>query len=670
MQQFSLHLIKSKKPVILLVQREKMKKTVLTMLYEASRTFTHHPFTVKKESDGWRSRTFIEVLRDSRAFAASLVDRGLRKNAAVAILAEGSPDWVSGEFGTLFAGGISVPLSIKLLAEEIPYRLHHSESRFVIVSKNQFSKLLKAAGTVSLRLTVIVIDEDGGDLEELKKEAASADLEIRLFRDLLLDGYRLLEDMQTALDRIEESIREDDVVTISYTSGTTGDPKGIMLTHLNYWANCHDSVKMFEVPPKEYRTLVILPCDHSFAHSVGIYSALLRGITLYFVDSRGGGMAVLRNIPLNLTETNPVFLLTVPALTENFMKKIRGGIAKRGALLQTLFRKGIEAGIRYHGDGFTPSSRQRDIKTVLMYRLADMIVFRRVRKIFGNSIRFFVGGGALLDIQQQYFYRALGVPVFQGYGLTEAAPVISSNLPKKHKFGTSGIVAPSVHCMIVDDEGKELPAGSRGEIVIRGDNVMKGYFKNPAATKETIVDGLLHTGDLAYFDDDGFLVVVGRKKALLISKDGEKYSPESIEEAVINSTEHIDQVMLYNDHKDYCSALIVPNYQALREYVSSNGLTESKEIIQFLEDKLNEFKKQPAYAKLFPKIWLPVTFQVLSEAFSEENRMINSSMKMVRHKITEAYREKIAYMYSDEGRHPYNPQNISAVKELFPEIVE
>ncbi len=647
-----------------------MKKTVLTMLYEASRAFTNHPFTVKKESEGWKSKTFIEVLRDSRAFAAALVDRGLRKNETVAILAEGSPDWVTAEFGTLFSGGISVPLSIKLLPEEIPYRINHSESRFVIVSKNQFPKLLKAVENVSHRLTAVVIDEDGSDADELKQEAGSIDIEIRLFRELLLDGYRLLDDLQTALDRIEESIREDDVVTISYTSGTTGDPKGIMLTHLNYWANCHDSVEMFEVPPKEYSTLVILPCDHSFAHSVGIYSALLRGITLYFVDSRGGGMAILRNIPVNLTETNPVFLLTVPALTENFMKKIRGGIPKKGSLVQTLFRRGVEAGIRYHGDGFSSSTRRRDLKTVLVYRIADLLIFRRIRKIFGKRIRFFVGGGALLDVQQQYFYSALGIPVFQGYGLTEAAPVISSNLPKKHKFGTSGIVAPSVHCMIVDDEGKELAAGSRGEIVIHGDNVMKGYFKNPAATKETIVDGLLHTGDLGYFDDDGFLVVVGRKKALLISKDGEKYSPEGIEEAIINSTEYIDQVMIYNDHRDYSSALIVPNYQSLREYVSSAGIGESKELIEFLEDQLNAFKKHPSYAELFPKVWLPVTFQILTEGFSEENRMINSSMKMVRHKIAETYQEMLAYMYSDEGKHPYNPKNISAVKELFPNIAE
>ncbi len=644
-----------------------MKRTVISMLHEASRTFTNEAFVAKKGEDGWWHKTFLEVQRDSRAFAATLVDRGIRKNGTVAILAEGSPDWVTGEFGVLLAGGISVPLSIKLLSEEISFRINHSEASFILVSKNMLAKLAQIYDRVDHELEIIVIDEDGATLEELRETAGA---EVLLFKELLLQGYRLLDDMHIALDKIEDDLGEDDVVTISYTSGTTGDPKGIMLTHLNYYANCHDSVNMFKVPPMQYSTLVILPCDHSFAHSVGIYSALLRGITLYFVDARGGGMAIPRNIPVNLKETNPVFLLTVPALTENFMKKIRAGIRAKGSLLRKLFESGLEAGIAYHGDGYSRSSQKRRISTILRYRLADALVFSNIRKIFGKNLRFCVGGGALLDIQQQQFFNAIGVPIYQGYGLTEAAPVISSNLPDTHKFGTSGVIAPSVECLILNEEGETVATGTRGEIAIRGNNVMKGYFKNREATEKTLRDGLLFTGDLGYFDEDGFLVVVGRRKALLISSDGEKYSPEEIEEAIVNSSDYISQAVLYNDHNDYTTALIVPDMQNTREYISSRRVENAKELIEFFSDQMNAFRRSENYKNRFPRMWLPATFQIVTEPFSEDNKMVNSTMKLVRHKIFEYYRDRVEYMYGDEGKHWYNPRNIEAVLQLYPELSE
>ncbi|MFO7849282.1 MAG: AMP-binding protein [Spirochaetia bacterium] len=646
-----------------------MKRTVISMLLEASRNFTQRPFVAQKEDSGWRQKTFMEVLRDSRAFAAALVDKGIRKNQRVAIFAEGSPEWVTAEFGVILTGAISVPLSFKLRSDEIPLRINHSEAETIIVSKNMLPKIASIAGKIVPKVNIIVINEHGSTLKELRETSGEEFSRIQLFREILLDGYRLLEDMQIPLDRIEDEISENDVVTISYTSGTTGDPKGIMLTHLNYWINCHDSVEMFEVPPAEYSTLLVLPCDHSFAHSVGIYSALLRGITLYFVDARGGETAMLRNIPANLKETHPVFLLTVPALTENFMKKIKAGINKKGKRVQRLFYKGIEAGIRYYGDGYNRSTFIRDPKTVMLYHTADKIVFRNIRRMFGKNLKFFVGGGALLSIDQQQFFRALGIPIYQGYGLTEAAPVISSNTPQAHKLGTSGLVAPSVSCKIIDDNGVELSAGEKGEIVIQGDNVMKGYFKNPKSTKETIIDGWLRTGDIGFLDEDGFLRITGRRKALLISRDGEKYSPESIEEAILSSSDYIKQVMLYNDHNTYTVALIVTESEEVRSYIHTYGIISGKEVLEFLNDQLNAFRIQEQYRNLFPRFWLPYTFQIIEEPFSEENEMINSSMKMVRHKIALEYKDRIDYMYTDEGKQFYNPKNIEAAGKLFPEII-
>jgi long-chain acyl-CoA synthetase len=258
---------------------------------------------------------------------------------------------------------------------------------------------------------------------------------------------------------------------------------------------------------------------------VGLYAALLRGIIVYFVDSRGGGIAALRNIPINLREPSPVFLLTVPALSGNFMKKISAGIEEKGKLLYGIFRAGMRAGLRVYGDCYRKPPFFRRAFNFPMYKFADLVIFRKVRSMFGSRIGFCVGGGAFLDIKQQEFFKSLGVSVYQGYGLTAAAPVISSNTPKLHKLGTSGKIAPSVTCRIVKDDGGDAATGEKGRVVIRDENVMKGYFKNEDATKEALRDGWLYTGDLGYLDDDGFLYVVEREKALLISVTGRNIHP-------------------------------------------------------------------------------------------------------------------------------------------------
>jgi len=379
-------------------------------------------------------------------------------------------------------------------------------------------------------------------------------------------------------------------------------------------------------------------------------------------------MAILRNIPKNLAETNPTFLLTVPALTGNFMKKIKAGIMEKGNFMQMLFDWGLSNAINYHGNGYNRPSLLTRLRTFLPYKLIDLLVFRQVRKIFGRRIKFCVGGGALLDVKQQEFFNAIGVPIYQGYGLTEAAPVISSNLPSIHKFGSSGRVAPTVECTIINEDGSEAAVGEVGQIVIRGDNVMKGYFKNPTATAEALQNDKLFTGDLGYYDEDGFLVVTGRAKALLISSDGEKYSPESIEEAIINSTDLIDQAILYNDHNQYTSALIVPDLQSVKELIQQNGISDPDQLLHELNKGLFAFQQEPNYKNLFPNVWLPATFQLLTEAFTEENQMINSTMKMVRYKIIQTHRDSFQYMYTEEGKHFLNPKNRAAVTVLFPQL--
>jgi len=614
-----------------------MKRTVLEMLFEAERRYGDKPFVQVKGDEGWVATSFRTAAAEARCFARSLLRMGFRRNDTLAILSEGTQNWVIGELGMLLAGCISVPLSIKLLPEEIPFRINHSEARAILVSRNTIERVLSVWEKFeNEELVLIYLDSSAEPVRSLLERAGIEEgRRFLLFGNLVEAGHRFDGAEEQELARRIEETGEDDVVTICYTSGTTGNPKGIMLTHLNYYANCRDSVTLFDVP-EGYSTLLILPCDHSFAHTVGIYAALFKGILLSFVDSRGGGMATLRNIPININETNPDFLLTVPALSGNFMKKILAGVEEKGGFAWWLFRKGLAAGIRYHGDGFNKPAFLTRLVAVIPYRIADSIVFSRVRRMFGNKLKFCVGGGALLDRKQQEFFNAIGMPIFQGYGLTEAAP-----------------------------DGSEARTGETAEIVLRGDNVMKGYFKNPEATAKTVRDGWLYTGDLGYYDDDGFLVVVGREKALLISEDGEKYSPEEIEEAIMNCGELIQQVMIYCDHRKYTSALVVTDTEKVKRYISQNGITDPKVLLDGIKDSLDSFKHDPAFKGKFPGNWTPSTFQILTEPFTEQNRMINSSMKMVRFKITETYRELLDYMYTPDGRDHVNEKNREAVRVLY-----
>jgi long-chain acyl-CoA synthetase len=262
--------------------------------------------------------------------------------------------------------------------------------------------------------------------------------------------------------------------------------------------------------------------------------------------------------------------------------------------------------------------------------------------------------------------------MLQGYGLSEATPVISSNSLEKHKLGSSGFLVKPIELKILDEDGKELATGEKGEIVVRGENVMAGYWKNEKATAETIKNGWLHTGDLGYMDSDGFLYVLGRSKSLLISGDGEKYSPESIEEAFSEQGRFIDQSILHNNQNPYTIGLIVPKKEALKGELQKAGLNlashEAHEhALELIQKEIDAYKKGGQFENQFPERWLPASFAVLIQGFSEENKMMNSTLKIVRPKVTEYYKDVIEYLYTIEGKNIINTQNIEAVKKLLNE---
>lgn len=398
---------------------------------------------------------------------------------------------------------------------------------------------------------------------------------------------------------------------------------------------------------------------------------MYNGASLASVDFGRSPMEYLRNIPVNMKEVKPHLLLSVPALAKNFRKNIENGISRKGRLVKWLYKEGLRLAYCYHGTG---NHCGRGLRALLwpLVRLADVLVFRKIREVFGGNLQFFIGGGALLDTELQRYYCALGIPMLQGYGLSEASPVISSNRPQLYHFGSSGQIVRPMELKICDEKGKELPKGEKGEIVIRGANVMKGYWNNPVSTVESLRGGWLYTGDMGYVNEEGLLYVLGRFKSLLIASDGEKYSPEGIEEAIMELSPFIDYCILYNNQSPYTAGLIVPNKAALKEYALRKqavpGSIESyKLMLGKIYEELLRFRKGGNFEGMFPERWLPAVVSILPEGLSEANGTINSTTKVVRYKVYELCREELDFIYTPEGKDICNPRNMQNIKKMMNE---
>ena len=629
-----------------------MKKTLVDLFEESVRLYPNNTFLLEKTGKVFEPTTYTEVKEKVYQLGAGLQALGVKKGDNMALLSEGRNMWVIGELSMFYAGAVNVPLSIKLEeSNDLLFRLIHGDVKFIMVSGTQLKKIRLIKDKLTDVQKVIVLDEQ--DHYE-DKEISLA--EVQKMGDEYLANHALEEFL-----RVPNSIQNDDIATITYTSGTTADPKGVVLTHRNYTSNVEQALTLVNID-QSWRTLIILPLDHCFAHVVGFYIMMSRGATAATVQVGRTPLESLKNIPLNIKEVRPHFILSVPALAKTFKKNIEQGIRAKGKNTVKLFNFGMKVRQIYYGDSNLDFKGWRYLLKPLV-ALFDKIIFSKVRENFGGELKFFIGGGALLDKNLQKFYVGIGIPMYQGYGLSEATPVLSSNGPEMYRFGSSGKLVKPLELKICDSEGKELPLGEMGEIVVKGENVMAGYWKNPESTSETVKDGWLYTGDLGYMSKEGLLYVKGRFKSLLISSDGEKYSPEGIEEAFVGQSKYIDQVMLYNNQSPYTIALIVPNKDNLKRKGYNLDTEEGrKDALKKLEKELNKYKKGGDFEGMFPERWLPSTFAVLPEPFTEQNQMINSTMKMVRGKIEKAYAKRIEYLYTAEGKHPLNQENLDCLK--------
>ena len=633
-----------------------LPRTIPNVLEKSCSLYSSNILLWEKKNDAFIGTTYAQVRDAVYISAAGLMSVGIQKGDRIALISEGRNDWVIAEVAMLYAGAVNVPLSVKLdELSDLKFRLLHSGSRMVIVSGGHVHKIRAIKNDLPDLEKIILLDGVPSGNDEIT------------FQTLKEIGTEYLKSNKEQFTTRWKSVAENDPANICYTSGTTADPKGIILTHRNYTANVEQASGLLPIP-QEYCSLLILPWDHCFAHTAGIYTLMVNGASMASVQIGKTPFETLKNVPVNIRESRPTFLLSVPALAKNFKKNIEKGIKEKGTKIESLFNKAVNLGYKINGIGWD-KGKQGTVWEKLQYRFLDFLLLKKIRDSFGGRLEFFIGGGALLDIELQRFFYAIGIPMYQGYGLTEASPIISANVPAKHKLGSSGSIVPNLEVKICDEQGESLPIGAHGEIVIRGENVMTGYWKNEKATALSIRDGWLFTGDLGYLDADNFLYVLGREKSLLIGHDGEKYSPEGIEEALVGNSPYIEQVMLYNNQSQYTVALIVPNKERLLAFLRERAL--STETVQgqeaalgLMDAEIKEYRSGGRYAGEFPERWLPSAVGILGEGFTEQNHFLNSTLKMVRGKITEFYKERIDFLYSPEGKEIVNHQNKNIIKRL------
>lgn len=570
-----------------------------------------------KVNDKYTGISYLQFKEETDTFAFGLASLGVKREEKVAIISENRPEWVYTDMAVLALGAIDVPLYPSLTAASVEFILNNSESKCIIVSnKFQLNKILKVRDKCRYIKFIIVLNES--DLDSSVSNLYS-------FKQVQEMGKKYREENPDVLKTSMDLVKENDICTIIYTSGTTGEPKGVILTHRNIMTNVTDALNAFPIN-KDDVFLSFLPLCHIFERMAGYYTAFASGAQICYAES-------IEKVASNLAEIKPTLMTSVPRLFERIYSRIMKNVESQSVKKQKIFFWAIETGRKY-----AQAKRAKKVPAGLAVKqkLAAKLVHKKLQARFGGNIRFFISGGAALPREMGEFFESFGVLVIEGYGLTESSPVIAANRVDDYKFGTVGKPFAGVEVKIASD----------GEILAKGPNIMQGYYKNKKETDATLKDEWLYTGDIGVFDAEGFLMITDRKKHLFKTSAGKYIAPTPIENTFLAS-KYIDQFVLIGDRRMFLSALIVPDFEAVKEYADSHkipysnerDLTENDEIYKLLEDDMKQFQKKLANYERVRK------FILLDKPFTIESGEITPSMKIKRKVVEDKYKVLIENLY-------------------------
>lgn len=582
------------------------------MLFEVASRHGADPFLVARRDKVWQPVDYATAVSRVRALARALVAQGIRPGDRVVLVSENRPEWVIADFAIMTAGAITVPAYTTNTVADHVHILSNSGARAAIVSTPALmERVTAAAGQVP-------------DLGFLVAMAADprhqSPVPVLAWDDLMAQGAALPDDTDERVARLSR----DDVCCIIYTSGTGGVPKGVMLTHGNLLANAKSAFHLLEyLGVGREIFLSFLPMSHSYEHTAGTMFPIALGAQIWFAQAAD-------TLASDMLAVRPTLMTAVPRLYETLYERIRRGIEREKPFKRRLFALALELGRK---KALAPGSLTLWEK--IQDRVVDRLVRDKVRARFGGRLKALVSGGAPLNPDVGLFFTALGLRLLQGYGQTEAAPVIAVNTPTAPRMHTVGPAVDGVEVRIAED----------GEILVRGPNVMKGYWQDPEATARAVVDGWLHTGDVGHLEADGYLVITDRKKDFIKNAGGDMIAPQRIE-GLLTLEPLIAQAIVHGDRRPYLVALLVPSEERAGEWAAEHG--KSKDIRTLVDDEA--FRKAVGEAVARVNAGLPAIERVrrwtlVAEPFSVPNGLLTPTFKIRRHRIREVYGTTLQQMY-------------------------
>ena len=564
----------------------------------------------EKVGDAWRTISYAELYERVRNVAAGLASLGVGRGSKVGLMSGNRSEWPISDLAIQSLGAINVPIYPTLEANQVAHIIDDSEAHIVIVEDRDLLRRVEEARESAPSLHHIVAVEGAPTNEE----------DLRSFESIEEAGA---QDPLAGWEEGWRSLGREDIATIIYTSGTTGLPKGVVLTHGNILANVEGILDALPLRADDV-FLSLLPLSHVFERTGGQYTALVLGATIYYAES-------IDKVPENLREVRPTVVPSVPRLYEKMYDRVRSQVAEGPALRRRLFGAAIADGKRRYELGKSEGTVGRGL--ALRLKVYDRIVFKKLRDVVGGRLRFFVSGGAKLNAEVGKFFYAAGIRIVEGYGLTETSPVVSCNRLERLRFGTVGRPLSNVEVRISDE----------GEVLVRGPSVMRSYLNNEDATAEAFTeDGFFRTGDIGEFDEEGYLKITDRAKNLIVLSTGKNVAPQSIE-TVLVARPHISQSVLLGDGRKYVSALIVPDYEAVRKTLGTDApdeqLANDERVCALVGDDIE------AATKDFAAYERPKKFALLPRELSEEEGELTPTLKVKMRVVREHFDETIESLY-------------------------
>lgn len=568
------------------------------------------PFLWAKRDGAYRAWSWARVKDEAERLARALVQMGVERGDRVLIVSENRPEWCVADLAILMAGAVTVPAYTTNTVEDHAFLLAHSEAKAVICSGRQLAKRLLPAVAQVPGVRLVLFMEPLDDVGALPVSALS-------WADALQLGAR-----SPGLTHVA-SLGRGDLACFIYTSGTGGRPKGVMLSHGNIMANITGVWHLLErIGLGDEVFLSFLPLSHAYEHTAGQFLPIAMGAEIYYAEG-------VETLSTNLVEAKPTIVTCVPRLFEVLRQKIVSGVERKGGLSARLFGLALDLGRRRWKEGRLPPH------LALVDAALDRLVRRQVKARFGGRLKAMVSGGAPLNPDVGLFFQALGVPVLQGYGQTEAAPVISVNVPGRCKIDTVGPPLAGAEVRIAED----------GEILVRGDLVMQGYWKDEAGTTQALREGWLHTGDIGEFDGDGYLRITDRKKDIIINSGGDNIAPAKVEGVLLLEPE-IGQALVYGDRRPHLVALIVPHQDFVRAFAKLNKV--APDLATLAEDPAFKAAIGEAVTRANRKLSAVERirkFHIMPDPFSIENGLLTPTMKLRRPLIIQQYQELLESLY-------------------------